>query len=326
MSEGHPVDPKRRLVVEWNYYEPVGYVVASRDPGGGAVDLELGDRVMLAGEDDGPDVPAAVADMDGDIARVAVLAGPGVEVLTELGGEDETGLPWAFVDEAPTPDLLVPGALVRAAAGAAKRVWVEVVDRVGSPVGELVHVRRLPVVVTDDSLPLHPCGYAAWTSDPENAYMKDRLMVGTLVVERDMGDPPGTEMPARVSWVEGDPDWFGHLQVRLLPVLTGPNANATVYRLDLSPRVGGRWLVRTKETEHVWDLDAGTYTRLPGPTSSSMAYDGVPVQFTRVQMWPQVGQRSLVFFDDLSHAFVEQWRVSSRIRSITALPREARAV
>jgi hypothetical protein len=41
---------------------------------------------------------------------------------------------------------------------------------------------------------------------------------------------------------------------------------------QLTPDMGGRWLVTTQGTTHVWDLDAMTYLRQPGPTTHAGAF------------------------------------------------------
>lgn len=87
--------------------------------------------------------------------------------------------------------------------------------------------------------------------------------------------------------------------------------------------MGGRWLVVTQGSSHVWDLDAKTYTRIPGPASvsGSFAFDLQSVAISRVERWPRVGSTSLVFYDDPAHPDdVEQWRQSSQIVSITQIP------
>lgn len=45
----------------------------------------------------------------------------------------------------------------------------------------------------------------------------------------------------------------------------------------LDPQMSGRWLVGTRNTQHLWDLDTIAYTRLPGPRSSYMSTMGVRV-------------------------------------------------
>ncbi|GAB3439075.1 hypothetical protein GCM10027517_12050 [Phycicoccus ginsengisoli] len=88
----------------------------------------------------------------------------------------------------------------------------------------------------------------------------------------------------------------------------------------LAPGMGGVWLVSSrKATTHVWDLDAMTYRRQPGPGSGRMAYDDMTVPIASVGVWPEVGRSSLVFFDDPYDPSVEQWRICSRIRSITRI-------
>jgi hypothetical protein len=88
---------------------------------------------------------------------------------------------------------------------------------------------------------------------------------------------------------------------------------------ELTPEMTGRWLVRTQGSWHLWDLDAMTYMREPGPESKSgsFAHDGKPMTITRVDFWPKVGATSLVFYDDPDDPTKEQWRWSSTIRMIS---------
>ena len=53
-----------------------------------------------------------------------------VDLLVDLNTMDETGLPWAFLDQAPHPDRVLPGAYVVAGSGAARAVAlvVDIVD------------------------------------------------------------------------------------------------------------------------------------------------------------------------------------------------------
>lgn len=89
---------------------------------------------------------------------------------------------------------------------------------------------------------------------------------------------------------------------------------------ELTADMRGRWVVTTKGSKHIWDLDAMTYTRLPGPdsTAGSMLHDNIAHRITRVDRWPRVGSYSLVWFDDPDwpQAPFEHWRKSSTIRSI----------
>ena len=45
-----------------------------------------------------------------------------VDLLVDLNTMDETGLPWAFLDEAPHPQRVVPGRYVVAGSGVARAV------------------------------------------------------------------------------------------------------------------------------------------------------------------------------------------------------------
>lgn len=53
-----------------------------------------------------------------------------VDLLVDLNTMDETGLPWAFLDEAPHPERVVPGHYIVAGSGAAQAVAlvVDVID------------------------------------------------------------------------------------------------------------------------------------------------------------------------------------------------------
>ena len=92
---------------------------------------------------------------------------------------------------------------------------------------------------------------------------------------------------------------------------------------ELSEGMRGRWVVASQGSTHLWDLDALTYTRRPGPASPSGAfdYDGIAHRITRVTRWPRIGDQSLVWFDDPASPFdTEQFRRSSVIVSITRAP------
>ena len=64
--------------------------------------------------------------------------GEAVDLVVDLNTMDETGLPWAFLHEAPNPDRVVPGAYVVAGSGNARAVAL-VVDIVDG----IVHVQPM---------------------------------------------------------------------------------------------------------------------------------------------------------------------------------------
>lgn len=66
-----------------------------------------------------------------------------VDIAADLNSEDETGLVWTFLDEAPDPSTIRPGAVVIAGSEFASAVC-EVVDLVEKPAGTVVHLRALP--------------------------------------------------------------------------------------------------------------------------------------------------------------------------------------
>jgi hypothetical protein len=90
----------------------------------------------------------------------------------------------------------------------------------------------------------------------------------------------------------------------------------------LTPGMGGRWLITTRGSTHIWDLDATTYTRIPGSSSGSgpFAFDGRPLPISRVDRWPRIGSTSLIWIDDPYAPDTTLGRRSSVIVSITALP------
>lgn len=91
---------------------------------------------------------------------------------------------------------------------------------------------------------------------------------------------------------------------------------------ELHPRMGGRWLVTSQGSTHVWDLDAWTYERRPGPDSPSgpMLYDNLRHRISRVVWWPVVGGQSFLYYDDPANPWErEQFRRSSVITSIERL-------
>ena len=61
-----------------------------------------------------------------------------VDLVVDFNTMDETGLPWAFLDEAPHPDRVLPGAYIVAGSGAARAVAL-VVDIVDG----IVHVQPM---------------------------------------------------------------------------------------------------------------------------------------------------------------------------------------
>ena len=90
----------------------------------------------------------------------------------------------------------------------------------------------------------------------------------------------------------------------------------------LTPEMNGSWLVKTQGSEHIWDLDRMTYTRIPSSHSRSGAFDfdHQTMLITRVERWPRVGSTSLLWYDDPSDGEqTEHWRQSSQIVAITQI-------
>jgi hypothetical protein len=69
---------------------------------------------------------------------------PGVDLVVDLNSEDESGLPWTFLDEARDPGLIREGAWLVVGEGSARAVaQVVEID------GDIVRVRPLPGPVED---------------------------------------------------------------------------------------------------------------------------------------------------------------------------------
>ena len=66
-----------------------------------------------------------------------------IDIAADLNSEDETGLVWTFLDEAPDMSIIRPGEVVVAGSELTPAVC-EVVDLVEKPVGTVVHLRVLP--------------------------------------------------------------------------------------------------------------------------------------------------------------------------------------
>lgn len=62
-----------------------------------------------------------------------------IDLFVDLNTEDETGLPWSYVDQAVDPSVVVPGRLIVVGSGSAITV-AQVID-VG--IDGLVHVRPI---------------------------------------------------------------------------------------------------------------------------------------------------------------------------------------
>jgi hypothetical protein len=99
------------------------------------------------------------------------------------------------------------------------------------------------------------------------------------------------------------------------------NSSTPVVVDELGPWSTGQWLVCSRGSEHLFDLDAGTSRRAPGAGRSRSRHDGHTVKLTRIERWPRVGDVLFVWVDD--HQFpelVEHWLQSSAIVSITQVP------
>jgi hypothetical protein len=79
--------------------------------------------------------------------------------------------------------------------------------------------------------------------------------------------------------------------------------------------------VRSRNSEHIFDLDARTYSRQPGVGHGRYVHDGHTVRLTVVERWPRVGETFFIWVDDHEYpGALEHWHQSAPIVSITALP------
>lgn len=87
-------------------------------------------------------------------------------------------------------------------------------------------------------------------------------------------------------------------------------------RRAIGPSSKGTWMVHTHTSDHRWDLDHHTYTRLPGPAATAMPHDGQALAILDVQIWPEVGSVSYILCQEPDDPATELWRISAPITSI----------
>lgn len=141
---------------------------------------------------------------------------------------------------------------------------------------------------------------------------------------------PGREHPGRgLARAKQD---RGGLRPHDEPCVPGPERSEAVQRaarearpdvgkevLELSDYFDGVWVVETRGSSHIWDLDNMTYTCGPGSSSrvGGTKFDGNAMPITRVQAWPKVGESFLVWFDDPEDPdLLEHYQTSSAVRRI----------
>jgi hypothetical protein len=78
------------------------------------------------------------------------VSDPPVDLVLDLNSEDDTWLPWGFVDEASDPALIQKGAWILVGSGTARAV-----AQVADVEGEIVHVRPLPGPASRIATPLN---------------------------------------------------------------------------------------------------------------------------------------------------------------------------
>jgi hypothetical protein len=71
-----------------------------------------------------------------------------IDIPADLNDEDESGFVWTFLDEARSPELVVPGALLVTGDEDSPAI-AQVVDLVEKTNGTVVHLRILPGTIDD---------------------------------------------------------------------------------------------------------------------------------------------------------------------------------
>ena len=114
-----------------------------------------------------------------------------IELPIDFNTMDETGLPWAFLDEAADPSRIVPGAHVIVGSGEVRAVVV-VVDVTDDGI---VHVRDVPSSVEDNS---HLLEHRTESTEPASQRLPDLLPdpVEAGGTSRDETAPPNAGTPA----------------------------------------------------------------------------------------------------------------------------------
>lgn len=77
----------------------------------------------------------------------------------------------------------------------------------------------------------------------------------------------------------------------------------------------GKFLITTQGSQHIWDNDERTWTRLQRDGLNKMDHDGRKVRIQRVKRFPKVGGVFYIWFED-------QWHQSSTIRKIERITDE----
>lgn len=88
---------------------------------------------------------------------------------------------------------------------------------------------------------------------------------------------------------------------------------------ELTADMRGRWLVTTEGSEHIFDLDARTYTRLRGDGREKFIGDGAPMRLYSVVEFPKVGDHFRIELFDCVPSGLILWRVSSPVARIERL-------
>ena len=105
-------------------------------------------------------------------------------------------------------------------------------------------------------------------------------------------DPP-TPAPRRRAMTDDEPRTARDTGSR-----SGDASGAADTVTELTPESTGRWVLTSRGSHHLIDLDQRTYERRPGPDSQDFPYDRMPMELLRIDAWPKVGERMLIWLQD----------------------------
>lgn len=119
--------------------------------------------------------------------------------------------------------------------------------------------------------------------------------------------PTGSQQAGRTRRTSAGPD------MSAAPAATGASAARELDDIDLTravdhlaPGTTGRWLVHSRTSTHLLDLDDRLYTRIPGDDAMPLPYDLEPIALLRITPWPRVGGQMLVWADADDAGLLEQ--------------------
>lgn len=78
----------------------------------------------------------------------------------------------------------------------------------------------------------------------------------------------------------------------------------------------GTWIIKTRGSTHVLNLDEKTITRFNDSGRNPMPRDGKEKYITTVARWPEVGDGFIMYYSEQPQSMAVRWHASSTIESI----------